>query len=327
VTEQFVRSMPLFLDAQRRWGSLETELGAPLGVHLEGGLMVAETPEQLGALRRKCAIENRAGLEARVLDGDEARSIAPYLSDSVHGAEWCPSEGHANPRLVGPAFAAAAAAHGATIRVRSPVVGLSRPDARWRVVVDGGEPVEAVALVIAAGVWSGDLAAMAEVPLRLEPHPLTIFATARTRALVPHLVQHAGRRLSLKQTAEGNVLVGGGWPARLLERDGRPDPCRRPALRLDSIAGSAATASEVVPALAPLPVVRIWSGIAAGTDDNVPVLGEVPGRTGLFIATAGSGFTLGPTFARLVAEQILAGRPSLPLDPFSPARFVAVSGR
>ena len=67
-------------------------------------------------LRRKSALENREGLGTSILDGDEARALAPYLSPAVRGACWCPTEGHANPRLVAPAFAAAAARLGATIR-------------------------------------------------------------------------------------------------------------------------------------------------------------------------------------------------------------------
>ncbi len=162
---------------------------------------------------------------------------------------------------------------------------------------------------------------LAGAPLPLVSHPLTLFATAAIDPIVDHLIQHAGQRLSLKQSAEGNLLVGGGWPSRLRERSGIPAPSSRPAPRFDSIAGSAAIACRVVPAVAATSAIRVWTGVAPATDDNVPILGELPGLPGLFVATAGSGFTLGPTYARLIAEQILEGRPSLPLDTFSPARF------
>jgi sarcosine oxidase subunit beta len=326
VAEQFASAMPLFLDAQRTWATLEAELGTGLGVHIGGGLMVAESGAELAALERKSALENRAGLDTRLLDGEQARRVAPYLSPTVRGANWCPSEGHANPRLVAPAFAAAAARAGALIAARTPVVGLSRPDAAWLVETAGGPPLRAEVVVVAAGIWSGELTAMAGFALPLLPHALTIFATGASRPLVEHLIQHAGERLSLKQTAEGNVLVGGGWPSRLHERDGVPDPSLRPAARFGSITGSASVAARIVPAVAALSAIRIWTGITAASPDNVPVLGEVPGQRGLFVATAGSLFTLGPSFARLLAEQILEGRSSLPLAPYSPARFAAATG-
>jgi len=239
----------------------------------------------------------------------------------VRGACWCPSEGHANPRLVAPAFAAAASRAGATIYPRTPVVGLSRPGGSWRVETATGEALLAGALVVSAGIWSGELTALAGVRLRLVPHPLTIFATARTGPLVTHLIQHAGQRLSLKQTAEGNLLVGGGWPSRLVGGDTASALSSRPAPLLDSIAGSASIAARIVPAVARLSAIRIWTGIAGATDDNVPILGELTGRPGIFVATTGPGFTLGPTYARLLAELILEGRSSLPLETYSPARF------
>jgi sarcosine oxidase subunit beta len=325
--EQFALSIPLCLDARSVWRRLEAELATPIGAHLAGGLMVAETADELESLRRKSMLENRDGLDTRVLDADEVRTIAPYLSRAVCGACWCPSEGHANPRLVAPAFARAAESAGTTIRVRTPVVGLNRKHASWQVETASGAPLEAQALVVAAGIWSGEVTALAGAPLPLVPHPLTIFATAVTKPLVTHLIQHAGQRLSLKQTAEGNLLVGGGWPSRLAERDGHRELSSRPTVRFDSVAGSASIATRIVPALAALAAIRIWTGIAAATDDNVPILGELPGRPGLYVATAGSGFTLGPTFARLIAEQILDGRSSLPISAYSPARFGRVAAR
>src|SRR5207249_7819075 len=53
----------LHSDAARLWDTLEEELDAPLGVQQTGGLMVAETPEELQLLHDKHEIEAEAGLE------------------------------------------------------------------------------------------------------------------------------------------------------------------------------------------------------------------------------------------------------------------------
>src|SRR4029078_1790838 len=45
LADQFAISIPLSIKAERSWGALETELDADLEVHQQGGLMVAETPE------------------------------------------------------------------------------------------------------------------------------------------------------------------------------------------------------------------------------------------------------------------------------------------
>ena len=79
------------------WSTLEDELDGPLDIHETGGLMVAETPDELQLLYDKQVIEREAGLETHVLTGRELREFAPYLADDLTGASYCPDEGHANP--------------------------------------------------------------------------------------------------------------------------------------------------------------------------------------------------------------------------------------
>ena len=53
----------------------------------------------------------------------------------------------------------------------------------------------------------------------------------------------------------------------------------------------------------------------------MPLLGELAGLPGLFVATGGPGFTLGPTLAQLTADLVLEGVTAFPLETFSPARL------
>ena len=221
------------------------------------------------------------------------RAIAPYLAPTVTAAAYCRTEGHANPRLVGPAYARAALQRGAVIRTNAPVVALDRRNGGWHVRIAGDEDVAVDAVLVAAGVWTGEVAAMADVRLPVVPVALSMIATEPVAQFVPHLVQHVGRRLSLKQAHDGNVLVGGGWASRLVHHHGVVELDARPELRFDSLAGNAWTAARVVPALADVAVLRAWSGVAPVTADQLPIVGAVPRRPGLFVAAGGPGFTLG----------------------------------
>ena len=89
------------------------------------------------------------------------------------------------------------------------------------------------------------------------------------------MVQHIGRRLTLKQAANGTFIIGGGWPARP-ER-----PPARYSVRWDSAAGNAAVAVRVMPALADVRVMHMWTGVIAFTDDLLPVVGEFGELPGL----------------------------------------------
>jgi glycine/D-amino acid oxidase-like deaminating enzyme len=120
------------------------------------------------------------------------------------------------------------------------------------------------------------------------------------------MVQHIGRRLTLKQSETGTFIIGGGWPARR-----EPAPLRHSTI-WESLAGNTAIAMRVVPLLADVRVVRTWSGVMAFTNDLQPMVGEsarIPGYHSLMSTT---GFTLSPLMARLLAESMATGRTTLP---------------
>lgn len=106
--KQAAEAMPLHLEAARLWAGLAEEVGEPLGVVQRGGLMLAENAAQASLLETKAEIERSWGLDVDVLDGNEVRTIAPYLSESVVAASYCPIEGKADTRTAGPTMARAA---------------------------------------------------------------------------------------------------------------------------------------------------------------------------------------------------------------------------
>lgn len=314
-------AMPLHLDAQHAWSGLETELGMPVGVSQHGGFMVAESPEQLKTLEQKMRLERASGLEVELLDGEQVRRRAPYLSERILGAAFCAKEGKADPRRCVLAYAAAAARLGARIDSSLGVSALSYEQGVWRVYFSDGSECRARTLAITAGAWSGRIAAMAGISLPVSPVALTMTTTVRTQPMISHLIQHAGRRLSLKQTGDGNILIGGGWPARLRHTEGVIDLDRRPELLLNSLTGNMSAALAVVPELKKVSILRVWTGTTALVSDQLPLLGELPKSHGIYIATGGSAFTLGPTYARLLVERILGRPASLDITPFDPRRF------
>lgn len=332
-------AMPLHLRAAQLWGELADAVGESLGVEQHGGLMLAETSEQVDLLVRKAELERSWGLDVRVIDGDELRNTAPYLSRDVAAAAFCPLEGKADARIAGPAFGRAAARDGATIRTGSEVVGLDRDGRRWRVQVrrtfaataPEGQPsyppgpvetVRADAVVLAAGLWTTRLGALAGANLPTIPLALTMSVTAKQAPLIPHLIQHVGKRLSLKQSHDGNFLIGGGWPAQFRTGyDGSPDIDRRPALMADSLARNALAAVEVVPSIAHVPVLRSWAGATTIAADQLPLVGPVPDHPGLFVATGGSAFTLGPAFAELLTALVQGRSIDTDITPYDPVRY------
>ncbi|MBY9063575.1 FAD-binding oxidoreductase [Sphingomonas yunnanensis] len=328
LADQAARTVALSRLAIAEWRDLPAALGdGRLDVAMQGGLMVAQSDDEVRLLERKAALEARWGLPTELIDGTQARAIAPYLADDVRAASFLADEGHANPRLVTRALADAAASAGARLLPHTALRALVPAPGGWRATLRrGADDVEvaAAAVLIAAGAWTMAVGALAGVHLPVFPIGLQMNVTERVAPFLPHLVQHVGRRLSMKQAHDGNVLIGGGWPSRLARGEGGFDLARAPMVLPDSLTGNLAVAAATVPRVGALNLIRTWTGVVAITADQLPLAGAVPGRPGLFVIAGGSGFTLGPTLARAVSAEMLgrsAGDAAAAMALVAPARF------
>jgi D-amino-acid dehydrogenase len=82
-------------------------------------------------------------------------------------------------------------------------------------------------------------------------------------------------------------------------------------------------AASCIPSVVTADIASRWCGLRPCTADGLPVVGWVPGISGLFVATghAKMGLCLGPITGRLVSECILDGQPSLDIGPLRVDRF------
>jgi sarcosine oxidase subunit beta len=308
------------------WRALESELSDDIELEMTGGLMLAESPEQMQTLERKASIESAQGLQVTLLDRNEVLAKAPYLSDSICGALYCPDEGHCNPRLLSHAFAREAESAGTLFQMQTEVTGLQREADRWLVTTSsaGGSEKQtytADVVVNAAGAWSAKIARMANLHLPVFPVGLIISVTEKVPAIMDHLIQHVGRKLSLKQVDDGNLIIGGGWSARLPQKNGTWQDDYRAILDINELKKNLATARGVMPLIENLHVLRSWTGTTGITPDQLPIIGDIAQAQGFYVAVGGSGFTYGPTYAKLLAELILKGETSFPITAYSPNRF------
>ena len=310
------RSLPLYRKAAGFWKAFEQELGEDCELRITGGLMIAEAQQDLDLLIAKCRREKSLGLDVSMIDRAELGRVAPYLGPSVVGAEYCADEGQVNPLLANAAIRRWAQRRGAALIEGEPVLRLETAAPGFRVRTAHGE-IRAGRVVLAAGYGSKTLAAQLGIDMPAEAEPLHMNITEATASFIGHLVQHAARRITLKQLSGGQVVIGGGWPAELR------GPGEIPRTRLASIIGNVSLAQHIAPTIGALRVIRTWAGLNTNLD-GCGVLGASTAAPGLFYAIPGSaGYTLGPISARLVAECVLGRDPGEDIASCSPRRFPA----
>jgi sarcosine oxidase, subunit beta len=314
VQNKLLLLVPYALEALKLWRDMAAIVGRDVGFHNIGGFRIATTESEKETLWRSCGRQEACGVEVRRLEGDEIREAAPWLSHKVCAASFSPQDSYANPLLLGPALTAAAKEAGVVICCATEVQGVTAIGQVELATSRGA--VRCSKVVFAAGAWSAWLCRLVGVHLPLALDVNMVSVTEPAEPTIPSIVTHVRGILTLKQVANGTCLIGGGWQGAGDLQSGRKD------MDYESLLHNLRLAVSVVPELKRLNLVRQWSGFEGVTPDSLPYLGILPGHSGVFItACARGGWTLGPLFARLIAELILSGRPSLSIEAFAPSRF------
>ena len=303
-------------EAVRLWAGFRDEFGIDVGFGQPGGVRVATTPKEVTWLRESVAVQRGLGLDVELLDDNEVHARFPWLGQGVRAASCCDLDAYSSPLLAGPGLLRACRETGVRVVGHAGVRAIGARNGRGFRLETAAGALACRRLVIAAGAWSGEVAAMLGVrlPVLVDVNMLTV--TEPAPPFLERVVTHIGGVLSLKQYPNGTCLIGGGWQGRGGPAEGRRD------IDYGNLLHNLRVAASVVPALAGLSVVRSWSGFEAVAPDALPVLGRLPGHDDAFVlACARGGYSQGPALGRLLAEMIVDGVTSLPVDLFDPARF------
>jgi glycine/D-amino acid oxidase-like deaminating enzyme len=312
--KSFLPALKFLADSLDIWSNLSTDLETDLEVFRGGGLLVAETREEMALLATKVELEQSIGIAAELLDGNQLRQKAPYIAEKMLGAAFSPIEGKANPLLAAPAFAKAAKKHGAKIFTGVEVFTITKDGNGYRLVTSAGDfTCKNILLTSNAGLTK--LGANFGLSLPITDEPVQVSVSEIVSPFVKHLIYFSGERLTFKQAKSGSLLIGGGWPARI-NAEGVP------VLNPDSLRGNMRVAIKVVPSISAIKIIRTWIGVGNGTPDHRPIIGEVAGYKGVFIGMfPGMGLTAGPLLGKTLAQLATGQLIDRNLEAFSISRF------
>lgn len=309
-------TIELMREGQKSWATMEERLGTDCGIHLGGGLWVAETDEEMKLIEKKVVAENALGVMSEIHNRAGMLERAPYLGEHIIGGSFLEGEGYANPLLVTPAHANAAKRHGARFFTEAAVTAIGKEGNVFVIQTSRGR-LRAGQVILAAGAWTAPIGRMVGLSLPVTGSIAQVSVTeGRPNIMRDHMLQHVGKGLTLKQSRQGTYIIGGGWPGLYDRQRDRKGPA------LDSVVGNAWVAARTVPDIAKANLVRAWGGMGSNSVDGLPIIGESSIVRGFHVAYVPLGFTMGPITGQLFSEKFLTGEASLPLAPYAPDRFL-----
>lgn len=307
--------LPLSQRAHEIWGRLSGLIGIEGEYIRSGHLKIARSEADLAALEDYRERSRGFGMDLQILGAKTLRQQYPWLGERALGGSLCPQDGHANPRLVSPAFARAAARLGAVIHERTRVDEMVH-DGRQFVLSSGSHrQVRSHFLLNCAGAWAGAIAErFGEVVPMESQHPV-MAVTEPLDEFMNLSLGVAGGGIYARQAVRGNCVIGGSRGYALDADRARPS---RAAISL-----VLARSLELLPTLEHAHVIRTWSGTEGYLPDHEPVIGPSATTPGLIhgFGFAGAGFQIGPAVGTVLAELVHSGSSSTPIAAFSISRF------
>jgi glycine/D-amino acid oxidase-like deaminating enzyme len=250
------------------------------------------------------------GVVAESLDAEKLREMEPELSPSITQAVFLPKNGYTtNPLRLIQTLADLLLRSGGIIK-REQVLRLAAEAGAFRMVTNMANH-KAPKVVVAAGAWSQRLLSPLGIKLPLETergYHVTIH-DPNVRPQLPIVSHNRAFGMALMEAGlrvAGTVEIGG------LDL---PMNEQRAMILLRH-------AREMLPALRP-DRFSTWMGFRSSFPDSLPVIGEITGIPGLFVAFGHghTGMTAGASTGFLVSQLVGGERPVIDVGPFSPARF------
>ncbi len=313
---------------------LEEISGEKCGLHLTGGVALADTPERLEWLKMAHARGRYLGMDTEIISAKEAKQLFPLMDEKYFvGAMWDPVEGHLDPYGATMAYAKAARIQGAEIVTNNRVTELvQRADGTWDVITEKAT-IHAEHVVNAGGLWAREVGRLVgiELPiLAMEHHylltedmPEVIEHNQATGKEMIHAIDFSGE-IYVRQERRGMLLgtyeqAATPWSPRRTPWDFGQDLLEPD---LDRIAPSLELGFKHFPAFEKIGLRKVINGPFTFAPDGNPLVGPVGGLRNFWCACGVmAGFSQGGGVGLTLANWMVDGDPGFDIWGMDVARY------
>ena len=273
-----------------------------------GTLQLATDAHTTAGLRDEAKRLDAARIPHSLITRD-LRTHEPELGDIARAALLIPEHGYVAVSALTDALVHAATTLGARF-VTERATGVHTSAHGAQVTTTEGT-IDADAVIVAAGSWSPEVAAVAAWPPPVQPVRGQLLHLRADRRELTHMGWGPG--CDIVPGSDGTLLVGA-----TVEHVGFNESATASAVR-DLLAA----ATSLVPVVADATFEGVRVGLRPMTSDELPIIGPSSASGRVFYATGHyrNGILLAPLTARLVADLVVDGHAAPELESMTPTRF------
>lgn len=308
-------SLPYF----QHWDDLVGHGDAGYRKHGMARLIVEGQEEPL---RANVEMLQRCGVRTWLMPTDELRERCPdvYLDD-VPLLCWEEDAGYADPNGTVQGFAAAAQALGVEIQLQTEVTRVVTANGRVTGVETSQGPIEAGAVVLAAGAYANALINPLGIDYGLRPNrvQVAIFRRPDTMGETHPIFIDGANKMWIRPDGPHHTLAGYDFDIFGVDPDFYNE-----SIDWDFLVECRKRLSHRMPGLKQAPMRGGWAGVITNSPDGHAVIEQTPGYDGLFLALGDSGtnFKTAPMIGKCLAEWVIDGAPtSVDVTVFRGSRF------
>ncbi len=290
---------------------LPAEAGIDYHFRQSSLLRLALTDAEAQEFRDEAGALQKQGFAVCWLDGDDIRQIESRISLQVIGAACYQDMAEVDSYRYVLALAQAAETCGAEIRYGQ-FCGLKRGGTKLTAIQLSSGEIACDTAVLAMGPWTSSASSSLGIAIPVEPDKGQTLSIRAPGHAFNNLLGWGNYYTS---TTRHDGLIHYGATHEEAGFDEQPTAEGRDILISSLI--------QIVPSLAEAQVVLQTACLRPMTADKLPIIGGVPAWEGVYLATGHwtKGILLSPVTARVIADLILKGDTSIPIAPFSAARF------
>ncbi|MDE0674496.1 MAG: FAD-dependent oxidoreductase [bacterium] len=306
----------------RLFDDLEAETGQATGYRAVGSISVASDLERWEEIMRGLSMARTVGVEMREMDFDELLERWPLVrTDDLVGAAWIPQDGQTSPVDTTMSLAKGAKDRGVRIAEDVAVTRLAVENQQVVGVETELGYVECESVVLAAGMWTRQLAATAGVHVPLQACEHFYLVTEPLDGVPPGMpTLRDPTNYTYFKEETGKIMAGFFEPrGKVWKLDGIPRDFSFRTLPEDweHVGPIFERSIHRVPALGEVGIQLFFNGPEAFTPDGVYYLGESPEVDRCFVAAGFNsvGIQSAGGVGWVLADWIIDGHPPSDLWP------------